>query len=59
MAITIDAFSRLPITIVLWRGDDEFPPEGNIMFDSTISDYLDTEDIAVLCETMTWRLIKG
>ena len=59
VAITIDAFSRLPITIVLWRGDDEFPPEGNIMFDSTISDYLDTEDIAVLCETMTWRLIKG
>lgn len=57
-AITIDAFSRVPITIILWRGDDEFLPQGNIVFDATISDYLPTEDITVLCEIITWRLIK-
>ncbi|MDP2730783.1 MAG: DUF3786 domain-containing protein [Dehalococcoidales bacterium] len=59
MAVTIDAFSRVPITIVLWRGDDEFPPEGNILFDATIPDYLPTEDITVLCEILTWKLIKS
>ncbi len=58
VAVTIDAFSRVPITIVLWRGDDEFAPEGSIIFDTTISDYLPTEDIAVLCETITWRLVN-
>jgi len=58
VAVTINAFSRVPITIVLWRGDDEFAPEGSIMFDSTTSDYLSTEDITVLCETITWRLIN-
>ncbi|MFC1932123.1 DUF3786 domain-containing protein [Chloroflexota bacterium] len=58
MAVTINAFSRVPITIILWRGDDEFAPEGNIAFDATISDYLPTEDITVLCETITWRLIR-
>ena len=58
VAITIDAFSRVPITLVLWRGDDEFPPAGNILFDSTISDYLSTEDINVLCETIAWKLVK-
>lgn len=58
-SVTINAFSRVPITLVLWRGDDEFPPEGNIMFDSTISDYLPTEDINVLCETIAWRLVKS
>jgi hypothetical protein len=58
VAVTIHAFSRVPITLVLWRGDDEFPPEGNIIFDSTVSDYLSTEDINVLCEAIAWRLVK-
>ena len=57
-AVTINAFRRVPITFVLWRGDEEFPPEGNILFDSTISDYLPTEDIIALCEIMTWKLVK-
>ncbi len=57
-AVTLNAFSRVPITLVLWRGDEEFPPEGNILFDSTVSDYLTTEDINVLCETIVWRLVK-
>jgi len=58
VAVTINAFSRVPITFVLWQGDEEFPPEGNVMFDSTISDYLSTEDINVLCEAIAWRLVK-
>ena len=57
-AVTVNAFSRVPITLVLWQGDDEFPPEGSIMFDSTISDYLPAEDIIVLCETTVRRLVK-
>jgi len=57
LAVTINAFSRVPITLVLWPGDNEFPPEGSILFDSSISDYLATEDITVLCQTITSRLI--
>lgn len=57
-SVTINAFCRVPITLVLWRGDEEFPPEGNILFDSTIPDYLSTEDINVLCEAIAWRLVK-
>ena len=57
-AVTISAFSRVPITIVLWQGDDELAPQGNIVFDANISDYLSTEDITVLCEIITWRLIR-
>ncbi|MFC1942333.1 DUF3786 domain-containing protein [Chloroflexota bacterium] len=58
VAVTINAFSRVPITTVLWKGDDEFAPEGNIIFDSTISDYLPTEDITILCEALAWRLVR-
>ena len=57
-AVTINAFSRLAITLVLWQGDDEFASRGSVLFSSTISDYLSTEDITVLCETITWRLVK-
>jgi len=58
VAVTINAFNYVPITLVLWRGDEEFNPEGNILFDSTISDYLPTEDINILCETISWKLVK-
>ena len=58
VSVTINALSRVPLTLVLWRGDAEFPPEGSIMFDRSISDYLPTEDIIVLCQTIAWRLVK-
>jgi hypothetical protein len=58
-AVTINAFSRLAITLVLWQGDDEFAPRGSVLFSSTISDYLSTEDITVLCETIAWRLVRA
>jgi hypothetical protein len=57
-AVTIQAFSRVPVTLILWRGDEELPPQGNVIFDANISDYLPTEDITVLCETITWRLVR-
>ena len=59
VAVTINAFRRVPITLVLWQGDAELPPEGSIIFDATISDYLSTEDINVLCETIVWRLVRS
>ena len=58
VAMTIDAFSQVPITLVLWQSDEEFAPEGNILFDSTIVDYLPAEDIIVLCEVIVWKLVK-
>jgi len=58
VAVTINAFSYVPITLVLWRGNGEFTPEGSILFDNTVSDYLSTEDINVLCETISWKLVR-
>ena len=58
VGVTINAFSRVPITLILWQGNEEFPPEGSVVFDANISDYCSTEDINVLCEIMAWRLVK-
>jgi len=58
IAVAIKSFPNAPLTIVLWRGDSEFPPEGNILFDSTIGDYLPTEDVTILCEIIAWKLVR-
>ncbi len=56
-AATFAAFPLVPITHVLWRGDEEFPPEANILFDATISQHLSTEDIAALSGFSVYRLM--
>lgn len=58
LSVTINAFDRVPVTFVLWRGDEELSPNGNILFDANISDYLSTEDVTVLSETIIWKLVK-
>ncbi len=34
-AIKLVPVPRVPVTIILWRGDDEFPPRADLLFDST------------------------
>jgi hypothetical protein len=57
-AVQLPAFPRVPLIIVLWKGDEEFPADGNFLFDSTIPDYLSTEDINILCQTVAWKLAR-
>jgi hypothetical protein len=59
VSVEIPAFPRVKITIVLWQGDAELPAEANILFDANIAGYLPTEDITVLSETITWKLVKS
>ena len=58
VSVNVNAFDRVPITLVLWRGDEELAPNGNILFDANISDYLSTEDVTVLSETIVRKLVK-
>jgi hypothetical protein len=53
------AFPLVPVTHVLWRGDEEFPPEANILFDETIAQHLPTEDIAALAGASVYRLMAA
>ncbi|MFH1888725.1 MAG: DUF3786 domain-containing protein [Candidatus Omnitrophota bacterium] len=48
IGIVVEAFEGVPVIVTLWRGDDEFGPEANILFDKSISHILCTEDIVVL-----------
>ena len=56
--VRIPALPRVPVLTVVWKGDDEFPPSGDVLFDSSITDYLPTEDIIVLAEKVVTRLCR-
>ena len=57
-SITLKALPRVPVTFVIWGGDDELPPQANILFDESIVSYLPTEDIVVLSSMIVYRLIR-
>ncbi len=57
VSLYFKAFPHVPVCLVLWAGDDEFPPDGNLLFDSSISKYLSAEDIAVLSGMVVYPLI--
>jgi hypothetical protein len=57
-SVSIDAFPMARIFIIIWKGDDEVPHGGNILFDGNIRHYLASEDICVLTEILTWKLIN-
>ena len=50
ISVVIQAFENVPILLTFWRGDEEFGPEANCLFDKSISDIFCTEDITVLAE---------
>lgn len=51
-SIVLEAFEGVPILIELWRSDDEFGPQGNLLFDKSITQIFCTEDILVLAEVV-------
>lgn len=47
-AVSVPVLPKIPITFVLWLGDEEFPPSGNVLFDAFAPYHLATEDYAFL-----------
>jgi hypothetical protein len=56
VSIELLPLPRVPVALVLWRGDDEFPGSGNLLLDATVSEYLSIEDMVVLAEMVASRL---
>ena len=50
-------FPRIPVRMILYVGDDEFPSEANILFDSSAGDILSPEDLAWLAGMIVYRLM--
>jgi hypothetical protein len=49
-------FPRVPMTLIVWTGDEELPGNAKVLFDDTAEGYLSTEDIAVLGDLVIRRV---
>lgn len=52
-----DVLPNVPLQLILYEGDDEFPAEANILFDQAVGVILSPEDIAWLAGMLVYRLI--
>ncbi|WP_026176752.1 DUF3786 domain-containing protein [Desulfurispora thermophila] len=57
-AVTIPVLPRVPVTYVLWEGDEEFPPSGNVLFDASAAFHLTAEDYVMLASLPVYTM-KG
>ena len=49
-------FPRVPMTLIVWAGDEELPSNAKVLFDDTAEGYLSTEDLAVLGDLVIRRV---
>lgn len=57
VSVTFPLFPKVPITLVLWRGDEEFAPEGNILYDASVGEFFNAEEIAFLTGNIIYKLM--
>lgn len=55
-AFRFEVTSRIPVAVLLWKGDHEFPPEARIMYDRTISRHLTLDIVFALATEICTRL---
>ncbi|MBI4620172.1 MAG: DUF3786 domain-containing protein [Desulfobacterales bacterium] len=47
---------RIPVAILYWEGDDEFPPESKILYDKTITEHCASDIIYALAVEICTRI---
>ncbi len=57
-SVAVDAFPKARIYFIIWKGDDEVPHGGTILFDGNIRHYLASEDVCVLTEILVWKFVN-
>ena len=45
MGYQVDGFACIPVRFLFWEGDDEFPAQGNLLFDISATDFIHGESI--------------
>ena len=59
MSFTLNALPYIPLTFVLWQGDDEVPASGNILFDETAVKWFCAEDLVVLAGLPVYEMLPN
>jgi hypothetical protein len=56
-SIKLKVLPYMPITYILWSGDEEFEPTGSVLFDETAKSWLCAEDLVILASLSVYELI--
>jgi hypothetical protein len=56
VSLKLMPFSRIPVVIILWTGDDEFPSESSLLFDSSCTSHA-ASDILWSTAMMTIKMM--
>jgi len=59
VAYSYQVLPRVPIMVVCWLGDEDFPASYRILFDANAHHHLVTDAYAILGSNLTRRLIKA
>ena len=55
-AFRFEITPRIPVSVLYWAGDDDFPPEAKILYDRTITEHLSTDIIFALAVEICTRI---
>ena len=55
-AVVVEAFEGVPVLLTIWKGDDEFGPEANVLFDKNIAQIFCTEDTIVMAGFVAYSI---
>jgi hypothetical protein len=58
-AVELSYFPCMPITCILWKGDEEFPAEATVLFDETADIFFSAEDMAVAGQMAVLDLVRA
>ncbi len=58
-AVELPYFPCLPVSCIVWKGDEEFPPEATVLFDETADQFFSAEDMAVAGQMAVLELLKA
>jgi hypothetical protein len=58
-SVLVHVFPKVPVTAIVWQGDEEIPASANILFDEVALSILPTEDLAVVGSLLVSRLKRA
>jgi hypothetical protein len=58
-AYAFNVLPRLPLLLVCWSGDEDFPPAYQLLFDASAPHYLPTDGCAITGSLLTRQLLKA
>jgi len=58
-AYAFGVLPRIPLAVVYWEGDDEFPSQAQVLFDRSAPHYMTTDGLAILGSQLVDRLLAS